>query len=104
MRVALLSDIHANAIALRAVLADIGRHGVDEAVCLGDVATLGPQPLEVVELLRDFGCACIMGNHDEFLVDPAMVHAHVDQPTVIESIEWCRERLSRVAPVGLWKE
>jgi len=41
MRVALLSDIDGNDVALRAVLADIRRHGVDQIVCLGDVATLG---------------------------------------------------------------
>ena len=44
MRVALLSDIHDNDVALRAVLADIKRQGVDQIVCLGDVATLGPPP------------------------------------------------------------
>jgi predicted phosphodiesterase len=37
-RIALISDIHANEVALRAVLAEIHRTGVDQVICLGDVA------------------------------------------------------------------
>lgn len=95
MRVALISDIHANEIALRAVLADIGRLRVDEIVCLGDVATLGPRPGAVIEMLRESGCACIMGNHDEFLIDPALIRAYSEQKPVIEAVEWCRNELGR---------
>jgi putative phosphoesterase len=95
VRVALISDIHGNEIALRAVLADIGRVGVDEIVCLGDVATLGPRPRAVIEILRERGCACIMGNHDEFLIDAALVHAYSAQKPVREAVEWCRSELDR---------
>jgi len=95
VRVALISDIHANEIALRAVLADIGRGRVDEIVCLGDVATLGPRPGAVIEILRECGCACIMGNHDEFLVDPALIYAYSEQKPVIEAVQWCRSELGR---------
>ncbi|MBU0969390.1 MAG: metallophosphatase family protein [Proteobacteria bacterium] len=45
MRLALISDIHANKAALEAVLNKIGPLGADRIVCLGDVATLGPEPL-----------------------------------------------------------
>jgi predicted phosphodiesterase len=48
-RIALISDIHANEVALRAVLAEIRRTGVDQVICLGDVATLGPRPNAVIE-------------------------------------------------------
>ena len=95
MRVALISDIHANEIALRAVLLDIGRTGVDEIVCLGDVATLGPRPRAVMDMLRECGCACIMGNHDEFLVDPTLLHAYSVQSEVIDAVQWCRSELGR---------
>jgi putative phosphoesterase len=95
VRVALISDIHANEIALRAVLADIGRARIDEIVCLGDVATLGPRPGAVIEVLRECGCACIMGNHDEFLIDPALVRAYSEHKPVIEAVEWCRSELGR---------
>ena len=95
MRIALISDIHGNEIALRAVLADIGRARVDEIVCLGDVATLGPRPGAVIEILRESGCACIMGNHDEFLIEPALVDTYTGQTPVTEAVEWCRGELGR---------
>lgn len=53
MRIALLSDIHGNAIALAAVLADIvAQGGVDEYWVLGDLVALGPQPVAVLESLH----------------------------------------------------
>jgi putative phosphoesterase len=93
MRVALISDIHGNEIALRAVLADIARVRVDEVVCLGDVATLGPRPRAVLEILRESACACIMGNHDEFLLDAALLRTYTEQRPVIDAVEWCRSEL-----------
>jgi len=93
VRVALISDIHANEIALRAVLADIARMRVDQIICLGDVATLGPRPRAVIEILRECNCACIMGNHDEFLLDPELIHTYSKQQPVIDAVEWCRSEL-----------
>lgn len=94
MRIALISDIHSNEVALRAVLSDIRRTGVDQVVCLGDVANLGPQPNAVIEVLAELGCPCIMGNHDEFLLDPQLVHTYNESPRVVASVEWSRSRLS----------
>lgn len=94
IRVALISDIHANALALEAVLAEIGRAGVDETVCLGDVATLGPRPSEVIDILGERGIRSIMGNHDEFLLDPELIHAYRTVPVVVDAVGWCRSRLS----------
>ncbi len=74
MRIALISDIHANEVALGAVLDDIERTGVDRVVCLGDVATLGPRPESVLDRIRQMDCPCIMGNHDAFLLDPELIH------------------------------
>jgi predicted phosphodiesterase len=75
------------------VLADIGRMRVDHIVCLGDVATLGPRPRAVIEILRESGCACIMGNHDEFLLEPALLRTYSEQRPVIDAVEWCRGEL-----------
>jgi predicted phosphodiesterase len=41
MRIALISDIHANEVALKAVLKDIAQNGVDQIVCLGDIVLRG---------------------------------------------------------------
>jgi putative phosphoesterase len=94
MRVALLSDLHGNAVALRAVLADTERIGVDRIVCLGDVATLGPSPHEVIEILRSLGCPCIRGNHDDFLLDEQLIEKYTDAPPIVQAVRACRESLS----------
>jgi putative phosphoesterase len=93
-RIALISDIHSNELALRAVLRDIRRTGVDQVVCLGDIATLGPQPNAVIDILAELGCPCIMGNHDEFLLDPQLVHTYSQSPGIVASVDWSRSRLS----------
>lgn len=65
MKVALISDIHANLPALEAVLADIDRRADVEAVYhLGDIVGYAPWPNEVVALLRERGIAGIAGNYD----------------------------------------
>jgi predicted phosphodiesterase len=56
-RVGLISDPHGNAVGLRAALDDLSTHGVDQIVCLGDVAQGGPQPAECLELVRAAGSA-----------------------------------------------
>jgi predicted phosphodiesterase len=94
MRIALISDLHANEVALRAVLADIDRLGCDEVICLGDVATLGPQPNAVIQLLRDRTTRRILGNHDDFMLNRDLIHSYTEVPVVVESVEWCRARLS----------
>jgi predicted phosphodiesterase len=68
MRVALVSDMHGNAVAFRAALADLEERKPDLIVSLGDVAQGGPQPLECVELLQELGCPCVFGNSDAFLL------------------------------------
>ena len=95
MRVALISDLHGNEVALEAVLADIARHGVDRVVCLGDVATLGPRPEAVLARIRDLACPCIMGNHDAFMLDPQLIRTYRETPPIVlQSVDWCRDRLS----------
>ncbi|KIG12426.1 serine/threonine protein phosphatase [Enhygromyxa salina] len=63
-RVAFISDLHANLVAVDAVLADIDQLGVDEIVCLGDIVDLGPQPCELLDRLHEREVRCIRGNHD----------------------------------------
>lgn len=68
MRLALISDIHGNAYALDAVLADIQGQAVDRLVCLGDAIQGGAQPVATVRRLRELGCPIIMGNADAWLL------------------------------------
>ncbi len=95
MRIALISDLHGNQVALQAVLDQIGQQPVDRIFCLGDVATLGPAPREVIAMLRELACPVIMGNHDAFLLDPELIHTYTEAPVVVEAVDWCREQLSR---------
>ncbi len=77
VRVALLSDIHANQRALDAVLAQAAAAGVDEYWFLGDAVGYGPDPASVVQWLRGAlpGCAApaqwVLGNHDAMMSDLA---------------------------------
>jgi len=94
MRIGLISDLHANLVAFDAALDTLARAGVDEVLCLGDVATLGPRPHEVIAKLRELGCTCILGNHDEFLLEPSLIHSYTKVPVVIDAVEWCREQMN----------
>lgn len=63
MRILVISDLHANLTALEAVLSDAG--SVDATWCLGDVIGYGPDPNDVVELVRAIpNLTCVLGNHD----------------------------------------
>jgi len=64
MRYALISDIHANLPALKAVLHDIGSRDVDATHHLGDLVGYAPWPNETVALLHDAHITGIAGNYD----------------------------------------
>ncbi len=64
LRFAIISDVHANLEALRAVLRRIDALEVDETVCLGDLVGYNAHPNEVVAELRRRGVRCVQGNHD----------------------------------------
>lgn len=64
MRLAIISDIHANVDALRAVLAHIDARGDRQIVCLGDLVGYNAFPRETLELMRARGIASVHGNHD----------------------------------------
>ena len=64
MRVAVVSDIHANLHALEAVLAAIDADPVDELWCLGDLVGYGPKPNECCAIVQARATVCLCGNHD----------------------------------------
>jgi len=65
VRVAVITDIHANLPALQATLAAIDGIGVDAVYCGGDLVGYGPHPNEVCALIEDRGVPTISGNYDE---------------------------------------
>jgi predicted phosphodiesterase len=92
MRIGLIADIHGNLVALDAVLAALARTAVDELICLGDVAALGPQPRAVIARLRVLRCPVVMGNTDAWLLDPAL--AEGSSAPVLAITAWCAAQLS----------
>jgi len=64
MRVAVVSDIHANLAAVEAVLAAIDEDAPDELWCLGDLVGYGPRPSECTEAVAARARVCLAGNHD----------------------------------------
>ena len=70
MKIALMSDIHGNLIALDAVLSDIlSTGGVDEYWIVGDHVAIGPDPNGVLERLKALPCASFTGgNTDRYVV------------------------------------
>jgi diadenosine tetraphosphatase ApaH/serine/threonine PP2A family protein phosphatase len=69
VRVAVVSDIHANLHALEAVLAAVAEEGVDEIWCLGDVVGYGPRPNECCDLVRERAAFSLCGNHDLAVIE-----------------------------------
>lgn len=94
MRVALLADIHANVTALEAVVQRLEPEGIDLYVSLGDIASFGPEPREVLERLRSLETRNVMGNTDAWLLDPRPQPIRdADTPRQNHIELWCAERL-----------
>ena len=76
MRIALLSDVHSNIVALQAVLDAIHHHHPEKIISLGDQVNLGPSPKETLTLLAEQNVVCLHGNHERYILsamdkDPA---------------------------------
>jgi putative phosphoesterase len=69
MRVAVLSDIHGNCLALEAVLADIADVGADLTVNLGDIVSGPLEPARTAEVLLEADLPTVRGNHDRTVLD-----------------------------------
>lgn len=91
MRVAILADIHGNATALEAVLADLDAiGGADALVVAGDLCLDGPKPREALDRVRALGCPVIQGNTDRDLAAPAAEPPETDFQRLLA---WTRERI-----------
>lgn len=86
---AILSDIHGNLEALRAVLADIESRGITEIVCLGDVIGYGPNPRECLDLIRGADIL-VRGNHEDAVLSGDAASFNV---RARRSVEWTREQV-----------
>lgn len=95
MRYAIVSDIHANLQAWKAVLLDIRSLKVDQIICLGDMVGYGPNPCEVLESVYASVDYFVLGNHDAALcgkLDSALFNT----PARL-ILDWTQSRVSRAA-------
>ena len=65
MRIAIISDIHANITALEAVLDDVKQQQVEAVYCLGDLVGYAAFPNEVIDRIQRDGTPTIVGNYDD---------------------------------------
>lgn len=106
MRIAVVSDIHANMDALAAVLADIDRQGADRIVSLGDNIGYGPEPEEVMAALARHRIPSIMGNHERALVDPVFFrgfHPEAQKALEINRVLLSGQSLARIEKFPLFR-
>lgn len=93
-RIAVLSDVHGNIVALRAVLDDAASLGINHLVVAGDMVNFGPNPDEVVDLLIERQARMIRGNHEK---DYVALYRTDQMPawwsTDLPSMCWSMERL-----------
>jgi diadenosine tetraphosphatase ApaH/serine/threonine PP2A family protein phosphatase len=90
VRYAILSDIHGNLEALRAVLAD-SRDRVDAMLCLGDTVGYGADPLACVDLVAERAAATVCGNHEHAVA--GQLGLEWFNRYARAAAEWTRERL-----------
>jgi predicted phosphodiesterase len=93
MRLALISDIHANIEALDATLDDIATQSVDRIVCLGDIVGYNRDAAKCIARLRSADCVCVAGNHD--LAVCGRISTHEFSKAAARAVAWTREQLAQ---------
>lgn len=90
MRIAVISDVHANLAALEAVIADWG--AVDGVWHLGDTVGYGPDPVACIERLQELGAINLAGNHDWAVID--RLDLEFFNPAAAEVVRWTASQLT----------
>jgi diadenosine tetraphosphatase ApaH/serine/threonine PP2A family protein phosphatase len=93
MRIAVISDIHANLAAFHSALAKIDTLAVEKIFCLGDIVGYGPRPNECVDLVRERCAVVIKGNHDSGVIGETPLSYFNEYGRA--AIVWTTETISR---------
>lgn len=91
MRLAVLSDVHANLPALEATLSFLGQERIDYFICAGDLVGYGPHPNECIVRVTDLPGVCVAGNHDLMALGRLTTDGCI--PLVRRSLRWTRQVL-----------
>ncbi len=94
MRILVISDVHANSEALRAVERDAG--SVDRIVCAGDLVDDGTDPCGAIQWIRDHGAVCVSGNHDRHLLD-VMEHEDLQEVRRRGGWKWVHDNIEQLS-------
>jgi diadenosine tetraphosphatase ApaH/serine/threonine PP2A family protein phosphatase len=94
VRVAVISDIHANLHALEAVLRGVEREQPDELWCLGDLVGYGPRPNECTAAVAERADLCLVGNHDLVALEAGGVGIEDFNEEAAAAARWTRGALS----------
>jgi predicted phosphodiesterase len=92
MRYAIVSDLHSNLEAVRAVFCHIDSQKVDTVICLGDIVGYGGSPKEVLDIVRARCPVVIAGNHDHAVV--GKTDRNYFNPSAKTAVEWTAKQLS----------
>lgn len=103
MRYLVITDVHANAVALEAVLRTPEARSCARVISLGDQVNFGPQPREVLTRLTELNALMLLGNHEERF-------AHLHEPAFAgynwRSLHWTLAQVGRLDPAdypGEWR-
>lgn len=99
MRIAVVSDIHGNILALQAVMKHISKRKVEMIYCAGDLVGYAPFPNEVINFFKDYQIPVTLGNYDDAIGNQRIVCGCVykdERAQVLgeKSIIWTKEHLT----------
>jgi predicted phosphodiesterase len=101
MRIAVLADIHANLLALEAVISDLEIVQPDQVIVAGDFQNRGPAPKEVYERLRKLDWPLLRGNHEDYVIEQSESppeQAHAVDLYAWQPARWTAEKIPETIP------
>ncbi|MGB9774160.1 MAG: metallophosphoesterase family protein [Bacteroidota bacterium] len=93
MRIAIISDVHANLEALTQAISIINRSNIDRIVCLGDIVGYGANPNECIEIIQRHCPETVLGNHDAAALDLSITRYFNEYAR--EAAEWTHDVLTQ---------
>lgn len=93
MRIAVLSDIHGNTPALKAIINDIRSNNIDRIIYLGDVVGIGPEPNKCLELIMNNNIEMVLGNHELYYVKGTNIDSEMSEDEIMHH-KWIKSLLN----------
>lgn len=99
VRIAVISDIHGNMLALNEVIKDIKNKNISQVYCLGDLVDFAPWSNDVISFFKNSGIPCLLGNHDERIafdlpLFPLLHHDNYETKNRFEAINHSKKHIN----------